>query len=171
MPDTYYDALYIRVGLLDRYPLEPDPTALDILVQLPAGSADVNEIAAAVDSIAAGRPHVFESKGRQIDWGFDSSWLSYGVDVGLGLGVNVVYDGIKALIKKFSSNHPRRQFTDNELAEHGARLLARQGDFASDELKPTGIERPSDPEVATVHYVRNGSEKFEVTIRMIDGIP
>jgi hypothetical protein len=171
VPNTYYDALYIRVGLIDKLPSEPDFKVLEVFVQLPGGSADVNEIAAAVDTIADGRSHIFTSAGQHIDWGFDSAWLSYGIDVGLALGVSAIYDGIKTLIKKFPSNHPLRRYTDTELVEHGARLLARQGGFRSDELKATGIERPSDPATATVRYVRNGTEEFDVTIRMIEGIP
>jgi len=60
MPETSYDELNIRVGLIDR-PWVVDAKYLDVMVAMPSGTADLAALRAAVEAVSQNHPHVLRS--------------------------------------------------------------------------------------------------------------
>lgn len=145
---------------------------MDVLVELPFGPIDAGDMQQAVTAIAESEPfelHAYEEYRSDRP---EDNRASMGIDIGIGVGAAALYEGLKYLILKLRDLHEaadRRDYSDEELIEHGTRLLAIKLDLRVDDLKPTNFER-LEPDAANIGYEDNNGLEYEITIAMFKGV-
>lgn len=167
----YYDELAIRIGLIEQ-PRGADDKLLEIVALLPGGESPVDDITNAVEAVAGGHPFLLSTKSSHTSWGADSTLLSIAIDVAVGLGAAGIYDGIKALIKRFpgfGGSEPGRQYSDDEMIDAGKRILYRQTEQHDHEA--VSIERNPSESEALVTYRASDGKEIRLRITMYDGVP
>lgn len=151
-------------------------------MQLPGGELDIDELIFDLEWLPADgeRPgggyynsqvqvtHVHTS------WGADGSTVEAILNIGLGLSASVIYDILKALFKKYggSARHgtDSRDWSDDEIIQRVASMLARQSGIAATDILTVGIERMSDRSAATVEFNAAG-KRHTLSIRIVADIP
>jgi hypothetical protein len=176
---TYYDGLFVQVSLISA-PWDKDPY-LDVFMQLPSGSLDLDalkkdiEAIASINRTAQEGPSPFKSNVSigHTSWGADATVITYLLQIAVGITSNSVLLGIGLLTKKYKGrqlNQHAQDYTDDQLLEHARALVIRQYGLTPNEVKAKSIERSNDsPDTARVTLLHN-ELPIIVTVRMINGV-
>lgn len=181
--DRYVDGFYIQVGFISA-PWDKEKY-LDVFMQLPSGPVDFDELEKdmvaltwlAPDGARREDPLSFKSRmeHQHSSWGADGQAITYVLDVAAALGTPALYDGIKTLIRKYGNKREAanaQTYTDERFIQAAVQTAVRLTSSTHDAITATGIERSmSETDTAKVSLLKDGTQAFEITVRMIDGVP
>lgn len=182
MADRHVEGFYIQVGFISA-PWDKEKY-LDVFMQLPSGPVDFDELEKdmvaltwlAPDGSQRDYPLSFKSRMEHShsSWGADGQAITYVLDVAAALGTSALYDGIKRLISKYGDKRAAanaQTYTDERFIQAAVQTAVRLTGSTHNAIA-TGIERSmSETDTAKVSLIKNGSQAFDITVRMINGVP
>lgn len=165
-----FNKIQLAVRLFDGMPMG-EPVEV-FAVQFRGARLKEIELRQAFEALLLNRPYMMNVSRGSTHWGGAGESLTLLADIGNGVAASAVWDGLKALGRRFANNDYKHTPPDDQEAYgHAAMLVSERYAVEYDKLMPLSVEvRSIDGSAAVEIGVSGSAETYEVGLEVTDGL-